>query len=139
MFVGNVSRTFARLAATLGIASLLFCTAVFSQQSRSFKAELGFGQSVRVPETNITITFNELVEDSRCPDGTDCIQAGDAAVRIVFARPNEPPVSHVLHTNSELLHEVELGEVKVQLVAVMPRGASSRPGAYRVTLLIDRK
>jgi len=40
---------------------------------------ISVGQSVSVKGENLTITFVEVVSDSRCPTGATCIWAGEAS------------------------------------------------------------
>jgi hypothetical protein len=100
------------------------------------------GAPWRLPEPGMTITFEQVVQDSRCPTGLTCIVAGDAAVRIRFDAPGTPPSSHVLHTNLDSARAAEQGAVRVTLTAVAPYPAGDtkpRPEEYRVTLLIERR
>ena len=39
-----------------------------------------------VAKTRLTIKFDSLIEDSRCPKGTQCIQAGNARIRITVSK-----------------------------------------------------
>ena len=43
-----------------------------------------YGQSVYIPEENIFITFEDVVEDSRCPQGADCISEGTAKIKLLI-------------------------------------------------------
>ncbi len=51
-----------------------------SAQSKT-DISIKFGEDKKVCETEISIAFVELVEDSRCPTGVNCIQAGNAVIR----------------------------------------------------------
>ncbi len=61
--------------------------------------ELIFGQRAVIDETDLTIEFTMVIEDNRCPDGVDCIQAGRAGV---------------------LLTVTDVQNVRYQLVAFIP-------------------
>ncbi len=43
--------------------------------------ELGASSDIQAGE--LTISFDKLVEDSRCPNGVDCIWQGQAAIQIL--------------------------------------------------------
>lgn len=45
---------------------------------------LSVGQSATIEGENISITFVEVVSDSRCPTGATCIWAGEASCLIEF-------------------------------------------------------
>ncbi len=63
---------------------LLFSTFGFSQEKAAGAPKIG----IKVPQgeavvlNNITIKFIEVVEDSRCPKGVDCMWAGRAVVKV---------------------------------------------------------
>lgn len=46
------------------------------------KFEIKYGESVTIQREQISIRFNKLVEDSRCPDGVTCVWAGNAEIVI---------------------------------------------------------
>lgn len=103
---------------------------------------LAIGAAQRAPGTDLTLTFEAVVADSRCPTGTQCIWAGDAAARVRMAAPNLAPANATLHTNLDTARETAYGPWKVSLQAVTPApsaNAAVRPEDYRVTLLIVRK
>jgi hypothetical protein len=45
---------------------------------------LKVGQSVNIPSEDMTVIFEEVTEDSRCPADVECIQAGQATARIIL-------------------------------------------------------
>ena len=44
------------------------------------------------------MTYNQLVSDSRCPIGVQCIQAGSAEIAVTLAKPGSPPGALTLST-----------------------------------------
>lgn len=42
--------------------------------------KIAFGQTKEFPEAGITVTFEDVVEDSRCPTGAMCIWEGAVVV-----------------------------------------------------------
>jgi hypothetical protein len=64
-----------------------------------------------VAKTKLTIKFSALVEDSRCPTGAQCIQAGEARVQIavkngsgawqnfeISTKPNKQSINFAAYT-----------------------------------------
>lgn len=99
------------------------------------------GASKRVPDTDLTVKFEAVVSDSRCPTGAQCVWAGDVAVRIQMTVVNTPPATAVLHLNPSSAREVVHGGWRIQLVDVTPAPTvegRARAEDYRVTLRIDR-
>lgn len=79
--------------------------------------------------TGVTITPIEVVEDSRCAEGVQCIWAGRVVVKANFSKP-----SGNFTENIELGKSVDTGTEKVELVAVSPApkaGVAIIPSDYR--------
>jgi hypothetical protein len=47
--------------------------------------ELALGESVMVEGSGVTLTFEDVPSDSRCPTDVVCVWAGNAQVRVVVA------------------------------------------------------
>jgi hypothetical protein len=60
--------------------------------------ELGVGESATVKGENLTVTFDGVSADSRCPIDVSCIWAGDAEVDVTISKPGYSPLSTTLHT-----------------------------------------
>ena len=103
---------------------------------------LAIGASKRVPDTNLTVKFEAVIADSRCPTGTNCVWAGDAAVKIQMTAPKTEPASAVLHTNLRTARPAVHDGWRIKLVDVTPVPTADgppRPEDYRITLRIDRQ
>jgi len=110
-------------------------------QNTASSVVLAPGESHRIPETDLTIVFETVVDDSRCPSGVTCIREGDAAVRLRIEKPATPPSSLTLHTSGPGNREAVVDNVTLRLVEVKPYPSGDskpRPEEYRVTLLIQR-
>ena len=71
--------------------------------ARPISARLGqdfdvrIGETVAIADEPLTLTFEQVVEDSRCPTNTTCVWAGTAVIRLGAsrrghrARNDEPP------------------------------------------------
>jgi len=132
-----------RAGPLFGIFLFLSCaSAMHTRQSQPMKIVLAIGQSAKAPNTDITVSFEEVVEDSRCPTGVRCIWAGEAVVKISIKTANGSPSSYTLHTDSQSAREAEHGGYRVQLLAVTPYPSGDTPirsEDYRVTLSVERK
>jgi len=103
---------------------------------------LAIGAPKRATGTDLTVTFEAVVADSRCPTGTQCVWAGDAAVRIRMTAPNLAPATATLHTNLDTAKDTTYGSWKISIQAVTPAPTATggvRAEDYRLTLLIERK
>jgi hypothetical protein len=96
------------------------------------------GQSAVIEGANISIQFDGVEGDSRCPADALCIQGGDARVRVevTSARGRR---EYELHTGNT--QPVRHDDVTIHLVQLAPYPFSSRtiaPDEYRVTLRVTR-
>lgn len=97
------------------------------------------GTSAVVEGAGLTVRFQAVVSDSRCPADALCIRAGEAVVALgaVFAGGG---LSWEASTASPA--DVAVGGYLVRLVRLEPYPVSSRtiaPGDYRATLLVTSR
>lgn len=52
---------------------------------------LGYGQTATLEEIGMAITFQEVVQDSRCPADVTCAWSGVVNVQLLLEMPGEPP------------------------------------------------
>jgi len=96
------------------------------------------GESRAVEGTRLTIRFNGVAGDSRCPADAVCVQGGSAEVRIT-AVSEESTRDLVLLTGD--MRPVRHGSFTIALVQLAPYPFSSRtiaPEEYRATLRATR-
>jgi hypothetical protein len=93
---------------------------------------------MRIDGTSLTVRFNEVSGDSRCPADAVCIQGGSADVRI-SAQSDSSARSYELHTGD--MHPVQHEGLTISLVQLAPYPFSSRvipPEEYRATFKVTR-
>lgn len=74
---------------TLIIGLVLLLAAAVFIQARPQAGEIvrvQVNKEVRAPKSRLTIRFTELVEDSRCPKGTNCVWAGEGKIKVLVSR-----------------------------------------------------
>jgi|GEM_PF-3840659 hypothetical protein len=54
---------------------------------------LRVGESLSIPSAGLSLTFTEVVADSRCPAGAQCITAGEASIRVAIVREGMSPAN----------------------------------------------
>jgi hypothetical protein len=101
--------------------------------------ELAPGDAVTIEEVSLSVRFDRVLSDSRCPGDVICVQQGDAVVRLATVSGNR---------RSELdLHTQDNGRpvardgVNIALVQLAPYPFLARPiqpGDYRATLRVTR-
>jgi hypothetical protein len=132
----------ALLVSLLSGAAAAMCSSAPAEPAQSPGREITLapGASARVPNTDLTIAFEQVVEDSRCPVGTTCVWAGDAAIALRVERQNAAPARFTLHTDLPSARDVEQSGSRIGLVSLTPRPTAAgkpRPEDYRATLSIE--
>lgn len=103
--------------------------------------QLAMGQAVQVAGTDLTLTFADVTEDSRCPRGVDCAWAGQVIVVLDAAQGSQTssPVTLTLRGSGRQVAEssAQIGDYTVQIVDVEPypqRDTGAAAGEYVATL-----
>ncbi len=79
-----------------------------SQLNQTF--DLRYGTTVGLPDEQIEISFEKLTE-SRCPEGINCIQAGEGIISLVVKVGNQSE-NLVLKAKGLCIDKPECGEAK---------------------------
>lgn len=97
------------------------------------------GESARVDEASLTLRFDTVTGDSRCPGDAICIQGGDAVVQVSVLPFSGQPARYDLHTATPA--SANHGSVTLTLEELSPYPFSSRPfdpSEYRARLRLTR-
>ena len=134
-------------ARTIGIAVFgwhcLFSGASFAQESSPPKVgeefELAVHQTAQISAENISVTFHEVLEDSRCPVDVTCIWAGLAKVSLqvsVSGQERELSLSTSPPDHSTVFENYTFWLIQVRPV---PRSDQTMDrSAYVVTVRVDQ-
>lgn len=137
------SAIIAFMRARLAVFCLLAATACGADNPQSpspisREVILAPGQTATIGEASISLRFEGVSGDSRCPADALCILGGDALVQIeVISRGGRQP--YVLHTGD--MRPVSHNGLTIALVELSPYPFSSRPiqpEDYRATLRVSR-
>jgi hypothetical protein len=94
-------------------------------------------EKVEVGENGLTITFDGVLVDSRCPIGVVCVWEGDAETQFTLGIPGQEDVVAVLHTKYNWDHDVEVWNHRVLMLMLQPYpefGVPMDPLGYRAVL-----
>ncbi len=97
------------------------------------------GQTAPITEASISVKFEGVSGDSRCPADAFCIQGGDALVQIQVMPSTGGSQPYVLHTGD--MRPVTHADLTIALVQLTPYPFSSQPidpSAYRATIRVTR-
>lgn len=128
---------------TLLFTSLLFATGCASASGPSQVPldepfELAPGDTAEAD--GLTVRFEAVTQDSRCPVDVVCVWQGDATVVLALTTSADAAASRELHTGIEP-RETRFASYAVGLVSVAPAPRSTvkiAPEDYRVTLRVTR-
>jgi hypothetical protein len=100
---------------------------------------LGRGQSARIDEARLTLRFDTVSGDSRCPADALCITGGDAIVKVSVLPYEGRAAQYDLHTATpaSATHD----SVTLTLEELSPYPFSSRPfdpSEYRASIRLTR-
>ncbi len=101
---------------------------------------IGPGQKAEIRESGLEITFNRVIEDSRCPIGVECVWAGNGKVEIAIQFSGEKPLVQELNTNLEP-GEIKAGEYKIRLLELQPYPEKDQeilPQNYTIKLIVEK-
>ena len=98
------------------------------------------GETATVAGTRLTVRFAEVVSDSRCPMGVQCIRAGEARVRFELRGAGASPEAVVLATQGAEPRQASYDAYDVHLVSLEPPRRTDVPRpAYVATLRVVRR
>lgn len=87
---------------------LLATSTIRSQEEKvevpQIAIKMDLGETVEID--GILITFEKVLEDSRCPENVQCVWAGRARVEIIVQAENEDAVAKEVIIGQKLQHEV---------------------------------
>ncbi len=68
------------------------------QEAAQILANVRVGKQKKASRSKITVKFVSLIEDSRCPTDAQCIQAGNARIKVQVSKPGSEPVTIEMNT-----------------------------------------
>jgi len=84
---------------------------------------LRYGEHSTLAGENLTLTFAQVLEESRCPVGVRCIWEGNARIGVKAERPPSRPATLELNTSGRYDKEATYQGYQVQLLNVVPHPA----------------
>jgi hypothetical protein len=82
---------------------------------------LAFGESVTIGSTGIEVTFEDVLEDSRCPINAVCVWAGNARIQLAVTTPVRRVVLQTRSdSNYAVVYQEGIRQLVVQLGTLLP-------------------
>ena len=123
-------------------------TAKKEQQNTSNVIYFKEGENKFLKEYEMNITFKKMAEDSRCPEGVNCIWAGVATAEIevmgLATRPNILKISTMQDGNRGYAKSQDFNGYQISLEQVTPnttsdRGFKALQGTYKIGIKIKKQ
>jgi hypothetical protein len=138
----TVHRSFvirASIASALVVAALGCSDGPTAPTPVNQRFTLAPGESAQVSDAGLSVRFDGVTGDSRCPGDALCILGGDAVVHVTVLH-GAATFAYELHTGS--MQPVRYGELTLALEELQPYPFSSLPpigpGDYRATIRATR-
>jgi hypothetical protein len=106
------------------------------------------GENKFLSEYQMNVTFKNISEDSRCPEGVTCVWQGAAVANIEFmgtyTRPATIPLATTENAGRNYHKSTIFNGYNISLVEVNPAptseaGAKSLGGKYRIGIIINKE
>lgn len=133
-----------RLLPLFALACAFALSAVAYEKARAgggVVIKVGQEKRVKVDGDDLRIAFDRVAEDSRCPEGVQCVWQGNARVRLVARNRKGECVEFDLNTSAGP-SEYEFGEYTIRLARLSPHPTADskpKPGDYRATVVVVSK
>lgn len=98
--------------------------------------EVALAPDVTAEVSGLSIRFNSLVQDNRCPVDVQCIEAGAVTVNVTLEYEGKSETRNL--PSDEVPHEF-MGN-KISIIAVSPEARSTvsiKPNQYKVTFKVE--
>ncbi|MDP2729424.1 MAG: hypothetical protein Q8O55_02945 [Dehalococcoidales bacterium] len=101
---------------------------------------IGVGQSALIKGEDMTVKFEEVIGDSRCPENVTCVWEGEASIRVAITHKG---INNTLVLNqpghTEQAEETFIDYIFTYSLNPYPReGEQISPDEYRLTLTITK-
>ena len=115
---------------------------------------LGTGQSVSVKKTDLTVTFNAVLSDERCPSKIECAASGPVTVSLSIQQDGDTPATVSLQTFTDqegrapggsfegIEDQIQIGDYLIQIVSVLPYPqnlSGIKPSDYQATFMVTQQ
>lgn len=109
------------------------------------------GQTAIISDADLTITFNSILSDERCPTDVECVASGPVTISLAIQQGEDTPANITLETLTDtsgrspegsfegINSQVETGNYFVRVVGVLPYPknlSGIKVSDYEVTLLV---
>lgn len=104
---------------------------------------LAEGETMFIDEAQMNVTFNYILEDSRCPEGTNCIWAGVAVADLTlmgtYTRPYHAQISTGSFPSKNYFDSINFNGYTLKLKSLTPgKNEKSKSDKHTITFNIQK-
>jgi Zn finger protein HypA/HybF involved in hydrogenase expression len=122
------------------ILMLVFGSVLQTNAQTAERVVLRVGKQKKLSRSKLTIKFVSLVEDSRCPEGANCIWAGNASIKVKVSNARGESKIFTLNTNTGAKGDT-LGGYQFNLESLTPHPKTNiriNPSGYTATFSVTK-
>ena len=111
-----------------------------AQEKEKQQIKVRVGKQTKASRSKVTIKFVSLIEDSRCAEGTNCVWAGNARIKVSIKKGSDPAETFELNTNAGT-DGATYGQYAIYLTSLTPTPKANvriNRNAYTATFSISR-
>jgi hypothetical protein len=120
--VSDMNRIYAAFLALL----LLFFGSIEVMAQRDEEINVKVGETKTASASGFRVNFVEVLEDSRCPKGANCIWAGRARIQIMLEAKSGAPITVELATIGGDDQSVDMAGYRIHLVKLDPHPSAEK-------------
>lgn len=106
------------------VAAFILGGAVTVNAQANETVTLGVNKSRKILDRKVTVKVLAVVEDSRCPQDVQCVQAGNAKVRVSIGKGNSTSKILDLSLNGDNTAKFEDWTIKLDSLTPTPKSAA---------------
>ncbi len=129
-----------KLVITVFIFMFIFGFSQIAEAQTNQEIKVQVNKQKAVAGKNLIVKFVSVLEDSRCPKGTDCIWAGNAKIQIKLKKKTGAWKTFELNTNLDK-NEIVFGGYSIKISELTPSPAENvriNSNSYIATLNIAK-
>ncbi len=125
----------------ISIVSISGCRNEMNQVFIDKTFELNYKEIKYFPDHTTSITLDSILNDSRCPNGVECVWAGNAEVRLIYSAGDQNS-TFILNTMSTFRTDTLMHGYRIKLVRLNPypqAGSPIKQSDYRAEINITKE
>lgn len=117
-----------------------FVSTANAQQKEKQQIKVRVGNQTKASRSKLIVKFVSLIEDSRCAEGTNCVWAGNARIKVSIKKGSDPAETFEMNTNVGT-DGVTYGQYAIYLTNLTPVPRANiriNRNAYTATFTISK-